>query len=125
RLGPGLPRRRAGAVRRGVRGGHHAHAVHPGGSLTSMTIDVRSAAAHSEDTLRARRRRRARLRSNGLAWAFIAPLLLVNLLVITGPGLSAVYFSFTDWNGLGQPNFIGFANYVEMFSSEAVLNALG
>lgn len=90
-----------------------------------MTIDVRSAAAHSEDTLRARRRRRARLRSNGLAWAFIAPLLLVNLLVITGPGLSAVYFSFTDWNGLGQPNFIGFANYVEMFSSEAVLNALG
>lgn len=90
-----------------------------------MTTDVRSAAALSEDLLRARRRRRAHLRRSGLAWAFMAPLLIVNLLVITGPGLFAVYYSFTDWNGLSEPSFIGFANYAEMLSSEAVLNALG
>lgn len=90
-----------------------------------MTTDVRSAAAISEDLLRARRRRRAHLRRSGLAWAFMAPLLIVNLLVITGPGLFAVYYSFTDWNGLSEPGFIGFANYAEMLSSEAVLNALG
>ncbi|MDN4640039.1 sugar ABC transporter permease [Agreia sp. PsM10] len=34
-----------------------------------------------------------------------------------------MYYSFTDWNGIGQPNFIGLANYAEMLSSGAVLNA--
>lgn len=60
-----------------------------------------------------------------LAWVFVAPLLLVNLLVITGPGLASVFYSFTDWDGLNTPDFVGLANYAEMLASSAVLSALG
>jgi len=54
---------------------------------------------------------------------FVAPLLIVNLLVITGPGAASIVFSFTDWDGLSTPAFVGLANYAEMLSSGAVLNA--
>ncbi len=65
-------------------------------------------------------RRRRRL----IAWAFVAPLLLVNLLVITGPGTASILLSFTDWDGLNSPSFVGLDNYAELFTSAAVLNAL-
>ncbi|GGM21138.1 carbohydrate ABC transporter permease [Promicromonospora citrea] len=68
--------------------------------------------------LGARRQRRL------LAWVFVAPLLVVNLLVVTGPGLASVYYSFTDWNGLGTPHFVGLSNYGEMLGSDAVGSAL-
>lgn len=70
------------------------------------------------------RRRRTPVRRRLIAWAFVAPLLVVNLLVITGPGTASIFYSFTDWNGLAEPNFIGLANYAEMLTSGAVLNAL-
>ncbi|WP_234407291.1 carbohydrate ABC transporter permease [Microterricola viridarii] len=63
-------------------------------------------------------------RTRGLAWAFMAPLLIVNLLVIGGPGLASFFYSFTDWDGLGQANFVGLANYAELFTSPAVLSAI-
>ncbi|MFI9488264.1 carbohydrate ABC transporter permease [Promicromonospora sp. NPDC052451] len=68
--------------------------------------------------LGARRQRRL------LAWVFVAPLLIVNLLVITGPGLASVYYSFTDWDGLSTPGFVGLANYAEMLGSGVVRDAL-
>lgn len=71
-----------------------------------------------------RRRRRVPLKRRLVAWAFVAPLLIVNLLVITGPGTASIFYSFTDWNGLAEPKFVGLANYAEMLSSPAVLNAL-
>lgn len=69
------------------------------------------------------RRRAGRARTRLIAWIFIAPLLLVNLLVITGPGLASIGYSFTDWDGLSKPNFVGLENYAEMLSSGAVMNA--
>ncbi len=66
----------------------------------------------------------ARANRRLLAWVFVAPLLAVNLLVITGPGLASVFYSFTDWDGLSTPRFVGLANYAEMLGSGAVLNAL-
>jgi raffinose/stachyose/melibiose transport system permease protein len=86
--------------------------------MTSSTLLGR------RDAPASRLRRRRRPRRTLIAWAFVAPLLVINLLVITGPGLASVFYSFTDWNGLSQPNFIGLANYGEMFTSGAVLNAL-
>lgn len=52
------------------------------------------------------------------------PLILVNVVVILIPGISAVYYSLTDWSGIGEATFIGFENYVEMFSDQAFGNAL-
>jgi raffinose/stachyose/melibiose transport system permease protein len=71
------------------------------------------------------RRLGARAQRRLLAWIFVAPLLLVNLLVITGPGLASVFYSFTDWDGLSTPEFVGLANYAEMLTSSPVLGALG
>ena len=35
------------------------------------------------------------------AWLFMVPLLVVNVLVIIGPSVATIYFSFTEWSGIG------------------------
>jgi len=44
----------------------------------------------------------------------LAPLLIVNAVVILGPSLATVYYSFTDWTGIGEANFVGLDNYREL-----------
>ncbi|GAA1018521.1 hypothetical protein Aple_081200 [Acrocarpospora pleiomorpha] len=65
-----------------------------------------------------------RARARLTAWLFIAPLLLVNLLVVAGPGLMSVYYSFTDWDGLDEAHFVGLANYLALFGSPDFRGAL-
>ncbi|MEV6037777.1 sugar ABC transporter permease [Nonomuraea sp. NPDC052116] len=65
-----------------------------------------------------------RARARLTAWLFIAPLLLVNLLVVAGPGLMSVYYSFTDWDGLDEAHFVGLANYATLFGSPDFRGAL-
>lgn len=50
---------------------------------------------------------------------FLGPFLAVNLLVIAGPSLATVYYSFTQWSGLGRPTWVGLDNYREMVTSSA------
>jgi raffinose/stachyose/melibiose transport system permease protein len=45
------------------------------------------------------------------------PLAVVNLLVIVAPSVEAVYYSFTNWTGIGGAQWVGLANYKAMFSS--------
>lgn len=47
---------------------------------------------------------------------FILPPLIGFLLFTLYPALYSVYGSFTDWNGLGQMNFIGLDNYKTLFT---------
>ncbi len=54
---------------------------------------------------------RARRRRGLIAWLFMLPLIAVNLLVVAGPGIFSVLFSFTDWTGIGAAHFTGAANY--------------
>lgn len=57
---------------------------------------------------------------------FIAPAFVFFTLFIIVPTVSSVYYSFTLWDGI-NPNikFIGFANYIEIFTSARFRNALG
>ncbi|MER5788149.1 sugar ABC transporter permease [Streptomyces sp. NPDC001980] len=71
-----------------------------------------------------RARRRSRLRRTAVAFAFLAPLLAVNLLVIAVPGALSVWYSFTDWTGLGPAHFIGLDNYTRLFGDPEFRNAL-
>lgn len=48
---------------------------------------------------------------------FVGPFLAVNLLVIAGPSLATVFYSLTDWSGLGSPEWVGLENYKEMLTS--------
>ena len=38
------------------------------------------------------------------AWLFMIPLVFINLLVILGPSVATVYFSFTEWSGIDPPS---------------------
>lgn len=46
-----------------------------------------------------------------MAWAFIVPILLLHFIVKIGPSVSAVYYSMTDWSGIGPAEFIGLENF--------------
>jgi ABC-type sugar transport system permease subunit len=82
------------------------------------------------DTAAARRRRRAdgrrTLNSNApshrgdarLAWILIAPAGIGFLVFAVYPTIRGVYFSFTDYHLLSAPQWIGFANFIEMFQDQ-------
>lgn len=68
---------------------------------------------------------RLRSRSRLVAIAFVLPALLVNLLVIGGPTVSSIVYSFTNWNGLTTPKFVGLANWAALLRDKTFWNALG
>ncbi len=70
----------------------------------------------SEPPARGNTRRRSRRKKYQLlAWVFMLPFFLVNVLVVLGPSLSTFYYSFTDWSGVGAAHFIGLANFQRLF----------
>ena len=48
-------------------------------------------------------------------WLFALPTLLISLVVVLGPAISAVYYSMTDWSGVGAATFTGLENYQRLF----------
>jgi raffinose/stachyose/melibiose transport system permease protein len=44
-------------------------------------------------------------------WLFVVPILLIHVIVMIGPSLSAFYYALTDWSGIGKANFIGLDNF--------------
>jgi raffinose/stachyose/melibiose transport system permease protein len=52
------------------------------------------------------------------------PLVLVNALVVLGPSVSALYYSLTDWSGIGSARWIGLDNYIELASDPEFLGAV-
>lgn len=46
-----------------------------------------------------------------IPWLFVAPILLINITVVLGPGLGTIYYSMTDWNGIGAGKWVGLANF--------------
>lgn len=71
-----------------------------------------------------RKRTLTRLRAGFIAWLFMLPLVVVNLLVILGPSIASVYYSLTDWDGLGAAKFIGLQNYQRMVGDSEFQQAL-
>lgn len=53
-------------------------------------------------------------------WLFITPLLIPFLMVVIWPAINGIYYSLTDWNGIGNtPNFIGFQNYIQILTKDS------
>ncbi|HPE69515.1 MAG TPA: sugar ABC transporter permease [Thermotogota bacterium] len=50
----------------------------------------------------------------------IAPWLFGFLVFTLGPMAFSLYFSFTDWNMFQKPNFVGFKNYVRLFTRDRI-----
>ena len=62
--------------------------------------------------------KRQGVRGDRLAWLFIAPITLIHLIVVVGPGVSGLYFSLTEWSGIGKAEFVGLRNFVELFTKD-------
>ncbi len=68
--------------------------------------------------------RRSRWRGNLKPWLFMAPLLLLNFVVIIIPSILSVRYAFTDWSGMGPANYVGLANFQEMLSDRFYFKAI-
>ena len=68
--------------------------------------------------------RRSKLRRAGIGFAFMAPLLAVNILVLAVPAALSIWYSFTDWTGLGPANYVGPANHQRPFGDAEFRAAL-
>ena len=51
---------------------------------------------------------------------FLLPALFLFVAVLIAPIVMSAYYSFMNWNGLKDPVFIGFKNYVELFTSNSI-----
>lgn len=52
-------------------------------------------------------------------WAFIGPALFSFIVVQIIPTLMGIYYSFTDWSGVGSEiNFVGLKNYIKVFTDD-------
>ncbi|MCQ2002894.1 carbohydrate ABC transporter permease [Rhizobium sp. NRK18] len=47
---------------------------------------------------------------------FVLPGLIIYAAFVLLPILAAIYLSLTKWNGISAPDFVGFGNYIELFS---------
>ena len=67
----------------------------------------------------------ARSAERRVPWWFLAPALLVYVLVIAYPMLSGVGYAFTNWNGL-DPNFkwVGLSNFKRLLSDPQAVSAV-
>ncbi len=61
---------------------------------------------------------RSRLRENVWGYVFMLPWLIGFFGLFLGPALAALYFSFTEYNVIRPPEFVGLDNYVEMFTED-------
>ncbi|GAB2451358.1 multiple sugar transport system permease protein [Conyzicola lurida] len=59
------------------------------------------------------------------AWGFVLPALLGFLAFFVWPALSGLYYSFTDFDLLTAPEFIGLDNYTRLAADPLFWNAIG
>ncbi len=56
-----------------------------------------------------------------IPYLFVLGAFLVHVCLVTIPALSTLAMSFFDWNGLGEPKFIAFDNFKEIFVHDPVV----
>src|SRR5271157_976586 len=65
-----------------------------------------------------RRRSRAASREAVIGYLFAAPVILGLIVWVIGPMIGSILISFTDWNVLSAPRWLGLRNYVRLFTSD-------
>lgn len=59
-----------------------------------------------------------------LAWLFLLPSLIGFITFYAVPGVRGLYISFTDWDMLSAPKYIGVENYADMFQDKQFWRSL-
>ncbi len=55
-----------------------------------------------------------------VAWAFLAPYIILFTMFIIVPVVIAIGLSFTNFNTIQRPDFVGFMNYVNLLTRDAI-----
>jgi raffinose/stachyose/melibiose transport system permease protein len=71
----------------------------------------------------ARQRRRGATRLSSAFYIMVLPAFLLFFIFHTIPVIQGIYYSFTDSPGYGPSRFVGFRNYIALFSDPRVLHA--
>ncbi|MCU1444732.1 carbohydrate ABC transporter permease [Cryobacterium sp.] len=69
--------------------------------------------------------KRGHRRIDPIYYLFLLPTLLLFTLAITLPALIGIFYSFTNFIGFGEWQFIGITNYIAAFSDPAILASYG
>lgn len=65
------------------------------------------------------------MKRNSFVGAFISlPAVLIYSLFVIYPLISAVRYSFTQWDGIGEKEFVGFDNYIQIFQSPELIASI-
>ncbi|WP_334171378.1 carbohydrate ABC transporter permease [Sinomonas sp.] len=68
---------------------------------------------------------KASKKDNRAALVFLAPWIVGLVCITVGPMVMSLYLSFTDYNLIQDPNFIGFDNFTRMMGDGRFWNSLG
>ena len=90
----------------------------------AQTPAAERAAGGLTETPRGPARRRSKTQYQGSARGFIAPGVFLVAVLLYLPLLWTTFLSFTEYNGLGDPEWVGIDNYVEMFTDPAFVDSL-
>src|SRR5688572_3969251 len=69
--------------------------------------------------------KKANGRDNKAAYIFLLPWLVGLVAITVGPMLMSLYLSFTDYNLLQPPEWVGLDNFIRMFGDARLHNSLG
>ena len=93
--------------------------------MTTLTQAVRSSATTGEKPARAKRvKLETRRALPGYYW-MVWPAVIAFAAFHTVPVLVGIFFSFTNYAGYGEWNFVGLSNYLNLFRDDRVLAAYG
>jgi multiple sugar transport system permease protein len=57
-------------------------------------------------------------------WVFLAPAILFFVVYVIAPIFQSMWYSFYAWDGLGEKEWVGFANYVELLDDDRFYTSL-
>lgn len=93
--------------------------------MTTLTQAVRSSSTAGEKPARAKRVKLESRRALPAFYWMVWPAVIAFALFHTLPVLVGIFFSFTNYAGYGEWNFVGLSNYLNLFRDDRVLAAYG
>ncbi|MEV5041249.1 carbohydrate ABC transporter permease [Microbacterium sp. LMI1x-1-1.1] len=94
-------------------------------SAPPAAAPVVSTGAAALDSAAAQRRRRRKFRASLAAYLLVLPAAGFYVFFVLRPIALSAQYSFYEWNGIGPATWVGFANYVEVFSNPKLTGAIG
>lgn len=93
-------------------------------TVDGLVGDVNLADEAAAEGRRARWARRYGAKAGWSGWLFALPALVMYAVFALYPILTSIQYSFYDWNGIGRAKWVGFDNYVEVFTDPRLLGSI-